>query len=167
MTNQGTGLLREAVTDVSGEFALTALPSGRYTLRIELQGFKTYTNDALELRGPDRAAELHDRSRAARGDDHGFRTFTARRNGIGRTKGIDAGKRVRTLPLSRRNITGLLTLSTGVTEASTGLAGGGNIRLNGVAEGGTAITVDGTDATANNETRGLNSYGAQNQISVM
>ena len=74
---------------------------------------------------------------------------------------------VRTLPLARRNITGLLTLSTGVTEASTGLAGGGNIRLNGVAEGGTAITVDGTDATANNETRGLNSYGAQNQISVM
>ena len=28
-----------------------------------------------------------------------------------------------------------------------------------------AITVDGTDATANNETRGINSYGAQNQIS--
>ena len=49
VTNQGTGFSREAVTDVSGEFALTALPSGRYTLRIELQGFKTYTNDALEL----------------------------------------------------------------------------------------------------------------------
>ena len=32
---------------------------------------------------------------------------------------------------------------------------GGNIRLNGVAEGGTSVTVDGTDATANNETRGL------------
>ena len=27
--------------------------------------------------------------------------------------------------------------------------------------------MDGTDATANNETRGINSYGAQNQISVM
>src|SRR5262245_32424820 len=49
VTNQGTGFSREAVTDVSGEFAFTALPSGRYTLRIELQGFKTYTNDALEL----------------------------------------------------------------------------------------------------------------------
>jgi hypothetical protein len=74
---------------------------------------------------------------------------------------------VRGLPLARRNVTSLLTLSTGVSEASTGLAGGGNIRLNGVAEGGTAITVDGTDATASNETRGINSYGAQNQISVM
>ena len=41
VTNQGTGFSREAVTDVSGEFALTALPSGRYTLRIELQGVKT------------------------------------------------------------------------------------------------------------------------------
>ena len=67
-----------------------------------------------------------------------------------------ATKEVRRLPLARRNITDLLSLTTGVTEASTGLAGGGNIRLNGVAEGGTAVTVDGTDATANNETRGIN-----------
>jgi hypothetical protein len=51
VVNQGTGLSREAVTDVSGEFAFTALPSGRYTLRIELQGFKTYVNDSLELLG--------------------------------------------------------------------------------------------------------------------
>ena len=168
VVNQGTGLSREAVTDVSGEFALTALPSGRYTLRIELQGFKTYTNDSLELLGGQTVRQ----------------TFTIEVGQLEETITVSErsplvetasaaqkesmlANEVRTLPLSRRNITGLLTLSTGVTEASTGLAGGGNIRLNGVAEGGTAITVDGTDATANNETRGLNSYGAQNQISVM
>ena len=47
--NQGTGQSREIVTDTSGEFAVTALPTGRYTLKIELQGFKTYTNDGLDL----------------------------------------------------------------------------------------------------------------------
>jgi hypothetical protein len=168
VVNQGTGLTREAVTDVSGEFALTALPSGRYTLRIALQGFKTFTNDSLELLAGQTVRQ----------------TFTIEVGQLEETITVSErsplvetasaaqkesmlADEVRTLPLSRRNITGLLTQSTGVTEAATGIAGGGNIRLNGVAEGGTAITVDGTDATANNETRGLNSYGAQNQISVM
>jgi hypothetical protein len=168
LTNQGTGLSREAVSDPSGEFAVTALPTGRYTLTIQLQGFKTYTNDGLDLGAGQTVRQ----------------TFTIEVGQLEET--ITVSERaplvetasaaqkesllaveVQGLPLSRRNITSLLTLSTGVTEASTGLAGGGNIRLNGVAEGGTAVTVDGTDATANNETRGLNSYGAQNQISVM
>src|SRR5438128_611111 len=48
-TNQGTNLSRDAVTDERGEFALPALPVGRYTLKIELPGFKTYTNQGLDL----------------------------------------------------------------------------------------------------------------------
>src|SRR2546430_6578433 len=43
-TNQGTNLSRGAVTDERGEFALPALPAGPYTVKIELPGFKTYTN---------------------------------------------------------------------------------------------------------------------------
>src|SRR5437763_13046875 len=46
-TNQGTAVTRETVTDERGEFALPALPYGRYTLKIELPGFKTYTNQGL------------------------------------------------------------------------------------------------------------------------
>src|SRR3954462_5645511 len=49
VTNQGTAFSRDVVSDGNGEFALTALPSGRYTLKIELQGFRTYSNDGLEL----------------------------------------------------------------------------------------------------------------------
>src|SRR5436853_7614254 len=49
VTNQGTNFTRDVVTDERGEFALPALPAGRYTLRIELPGFKTYTNQGLEL----------------------------------------------------------------------------------------------------------------------
>jgi hypothetical protein len=47
--NQGTGLTRAVVSDEHGEFALPALPAGRYTLKIELPGFKSYTNEGLQL----------------------------------------------------------------------------------------------------------------------
>jgi hypothetical protein len=168
LVNQGTGLTREIVSDSTGEFALTALPTGRYTLRIELSGFKTYTNEGVELVAGQTTrqtftleiGELTEVITVSESVPLIETASSAQKESILATE-------VQALPLARRNITTLLTMSTGVTEASTGIAGGGNIRLNGVAEGGTAVTVDGTDATANLETRGINSYGAQNQISVM
>src|SRR5262245_48484943 len=48
-TNQGTNLSRDALTDERGEFVMPVLPAGRYTLRIELPGFKAYTNQGLDL----------------------------------------------------------------------------------------------------------------------
>src|SRR5262249_11669839 len=48
-TNQGTGLARSVVTDERGEFALPAIPAGAYTVKIELAGFKTYTNQSVQL----------------------------------------------------------------------------------------------------------------------
>jgi hypothetical protein len=168
VVNQGTGQSREIVTDATGEFAVTALPAGRYTLKIELQGFKTYTNDGLDLAAGQTVRQTFTIEVGQLAENI---TVSERaplvETASAAQKESHLATEVQGLPLARRNITSLLTLSTGVTEASTGIAGGGNIRLNGVAEGGTAITVDGTDATANNETRGINSYGAQNQISVM
>ena len=48
-TNQGTGVPREAITDERGEFVLSALPNGSYSIRIELTGFKSYTNQGIVL----------------------------------------------------------------------------------------------------------------------
>jgi hypothetical protein len=48
-TSQATGARRDASSDATGEFALAALPTGRYTLRFELAGFKTYVNEGLDL----------------------------------------------------------------------------------------------------------------------
>src|SRR5437867_260401 len=48
-THEGTGMARTSVTDDGGEFTLTALPGGAYTLRIELSGFKTSTRRGLQL----------------------------------------------------------------------------------------------------------------------
>ena len=168
LVNQGTAFSRDVVSDSNGEFALTALPSGRYTLKIELQGFKTYSNDGLQLGAGQTVRQTFtiEIGQLAETVTVSERAPLIETASAAQKESLGAAE-VLGLPLARRNMTSLLTLTTGVTEASTGLAGGGNIRLNGVAEGGTSITVDGTDATANNETRGINSYGAQNQISVM
>src|SRR6476660_1571975 len=48
-THEGTGIAREAVTDANGEFVLSALPSGPYTVKIELTGFKILQNQGMLL----------------------------------------------------------------------------------------------------------------------
>src|SRR3954471_1995550 len=48
-THEGTGVAREAVTDANGEFVLSALPAGPYTVKIELTGFKTLENKGMLL----------------------------------------------------------------------------------------------------------------------
>ena len=41
--------VRSAVTDVSGLFRFLALPPGSYTIKAELQGFKTFVQEAIRL----------------------------------------------------------------------------------------------------------------------
>ena len=48
-THEGTGVAHESVSDANGEFVLSALPSGPYTVRIELSGFKTISQQGMQL----------------------------------------------------------------------------------------------------------------------
>src|SRR6186997_2718861 len=41
-TQTNTGLVRTTVTDASGGYLLTNLPTGPYQLEVALQGFRTY-----------------------------------------------------------------------------------------------------------------------------
>jgi len=167
-TNQGTNVSRDAVTDERGEFALPALPLGRYTLKIELTGFKTYTNQGLDLGAGQTVRQTFTLEVGQVSENITVSETAPLVQTATATQQESIGtQEVNQLPLPRRNLVGLMTLAPGVTENSTGIAGGGNIRMNGVAEGGTAITVDGTDAVSNSETRGTGTYGGQNQISVM
>lgn len=166
--NQGTGLARESVSDERGEFGIPALPAGLYVLRIELAGFKAYVNQGLQLGAGQsvrqnfvlEVGQLTENITVSESVPLVQTATVTQQESIGTQE-------VTQLPIARRNLVNLMTLAPGVTENSTGIAGGGNIRLNGVAEGGTAITIDGTDAVSNPETRGTGTYGGQNQISVM
>src|SRR5262245_31829842 len=162
-TNEGTGVARQTVTDVNGEFVLSALPAGPYTVKVELTGFKTLQQKGVELGAGQTVRQ----------------TFTLELGGLeetltvaGQTAPVETSTslqaqrhgwaQVRELPVNRRNLTNLMSLTPGVSTS-----GAGDVQMNGVAAGGTGVTVDGTEANSNPEARSLAQYGGQNQISVM
>src|SRR4029450_8160021 len=48
-TQTATGLVRTAVTDETGSYLLSNLPTGPYRLEVALQGFKTYVQTGIVL----------------------------------------------------------------------------------------------------------------------
>ncbi|MEP6917820.1 MAG: TonB-dependent receptor, partial [Acidobacteriota bacterium] len=55
--NEGTGLTRTVTTDGNGEYTIPSLPTGRYTLTSEMQGFKAVALSNIEL-GVDQRARM-------------------------------------------------------------------------------------------------------------
>src|SRR5580704_4756522 len=47
--NASTGLKRDGRTDKTGEYQLVGLPTGRYTLRVEKEGFQTEVREGIAL----------------------------------------------------------------------------------------------------------------------
>jgi hypothetical protein len=77
------------------------------------------------------------------------------------------GTEVREIPVSRRNLQNVVLLAPGVNSPDTAVGGGRAFRVNGVGDGGSAITVDGSSAQTNPENRGFGNYGGQNQIEIL
>jgi outer membrane receptor protein involved in Fe transport len=161
-THQGTGVPRETVTDARGEFVISAMPSGPYAVRISLPGFKTYTNEGIQLGSGQTVRQTFtlelgtvEETVTVAGEAPLIETATSSQ---ATTLGT---QEVRELPVNRRNISNLLSLAPGVNMDE------GDVQMSGVAGGGTGITVDGTEANSSPEERSMNQYGSQNQISVM
>ena len=163
-TNKGTNAARQAITDSEGRFLITPLQPGKYTLRVELSGFKTRRTDIalsvnqvarvdfrMEVGGLEEVVEVTGAAPLIEKTTSSLGTV------------IDA-KQVENLPLNGRNFTQLITLAPGVNrgvpsgQASGqsgqtetfryGEVGGGAVSANGVREQGNAYYYDGID---NNE----------------
>jgi outer membrane receptor protein involved in Fe transport len=169
-THRGTNQSRDTLTDERGDFALPALPSGPYVVKIELPGFKTFINQGLELGAGQtvrqafvlEVGQLAENITVAETAPLVETASAAQAESLGMAE-------VTQLPIARRNLVSMMDLTTGVSTASTGRNGssGASIRLNGVGDGGTLATIDGTDASSNPESRGIVHYGDQSQISMM
>jgi outer membrane receptor protein involved in Fe transport len=167
VTHQGTNLTRETVSDDRGEFALPALPAGPYAIRIELSGFKTYTSQGLNLSASQEVRQ----------------TYALQVGGLAETVTVvehapliqtattaqvqTIGAEVTEIPVSRRNLQNVILLGSGVSSTDNAVGGGRAFRVNGVGDGGSAITVDGSSAQTNPENRGFGNYGGQNQIEIL
>ncbi len=168
-THDGTGVAREAVTDMRGEFVVSALPSGVYTVRIELPGFKTLQNRGMQLGAGQTVRQTFTLEVGALTETV---TVAGEAPLIETAMSLQAdslgSQEVRELPVNRRDMQNLVGLTAGVVVTGTGAAGGGGgVQMNGVASGGTGITVDGTEANSNPEGRSLTQYGSGNQISIL
>lgn len=162
--HEATGVARTTTTDAAGEFGATALPVGGYTVTIELSGFKTSIVRGLELAAGQIARQTFDLQLGELAEsvtvDAAAPLITTASSAQMETLGA---MQATELPLSRRNVTGLLRLAPGVDPTG----GHRGVRMNGVGKHGAGITVDGTDANSNPEGRGISQYGGENYIDIM
>jgi hypothetical protein len=148
-TSEGTGIRHVTVTDAAGEYTLSPLPLGFYTLAFERQGFKTSVqrhlevtiqaqlkvNDTLQLGAVTQSVQV---SAAAPLLD----TQTSSMQQLVGTAPIN------NLPLNRRNATFLAQLSPGVTFAqhdTRGLQASGSFSANGMGRTENDYLLDGLD----------------------
>jgi len=162
-TNMGTGVARQSVTNMRGEFVLTALPVGRYSVKIEMPGFKPHTVEGLALNAGQTVRQVF--ALDVGGLEEAITVSASsvpliEASSASQVSVIEA-EQVRELPVPRRNIVNLLSLAPGVQDS-----GGGQFAMNGVAGGGTGVTMDGTEANADPEFRSVTHFGSQNQISI-
>lgn len=164
VTHGATGRTEIQKTDANGEVAFDFLPVGEYDIRIETPGFKRYEATGLELtagrvvRQP-LILEVGSVSETVNVEAVAPLVSTASSEQMQTFESL----KVTELPLGRRNVTNVLRLATGVDISGHTRS----IRINGVGKHGTGISVDGTDANANPEGRGMSQYQAQNYVDVM
>jgi carboxypeptidase family protein/TonB-dependent receptor-like protein len=162
MAHQGTGATTNKITDEKGEFAFTFLPPGKYTLKIELPGFKTYVSSDFELGAAQNVRRTFALDVGAVTEQVTVTSDAPLVNTVAPDQRQSySSLQITELPLANRDFTGLLTSNTGVSYSGT------NIRMNGMGGAGTRITVDGTEATAFSEGSGTQMFGNFNKIGLV
>jgi outer membrane receptor protein involved in Fe transport len=164
--HQGTNLTRETVSDARGEFALPALPVGPYAIKIELAGFKTYESRGLTLSAGQTVRQTYSLEVGNLAE-----TVTVAEAApliqTSSTAQVQAISEVTEIPVARRNLQNVVMLAPGVSSGDRAEGGGRAFRVNGVGDGGSSVNVDGSNAQAGMENRGMGNHGAHNQIEMM
>jgi len=162
--NVSTGLKRDGRTDKTGEYRLVGLPTGRYTLRVEKEGFQTEVREGIAL-SPSTAiginlslvvGKLSARVTVEAGVPSVDTTTTV--------EGMIAERSLTALPLDGRDLFNAAILIPGVaptpSSAPSLLSNGkaGQVSVNGMRPSWTNVLIDGMDV--NDPVFGYSSAGA-------
>ncbi|MSV28807.1 MAG: TonB-dependent receptor, partial [Bryobacterales bacterium] len=165
-TNEGTQAVSTATTDSKGEFTLTFLPVGSYTVSAKGANFREERRSHLDLGASQRVLLTFTLQIGSTAESitvvEGapvLNTVSAEQRENVRTE------QVRELPVARRDWTTLLNLGTGVSQGGVGNTFG--ISLNGLPSAGISVTVDGTDAAGDPEYNTLAMYQGMNFIKAV
>lgn len=162
-TNERTGAATSTTSNERGEFTLTFLPVGRYTVSIEAPGFKRQQQTGLELVAGQKTDLTFNLELGQISE-----TITVRAEApIIENASVSQSYRLSSLqytelPQSRRDFTAFLALSTGFRFTRDGM-----MQFNGLASGGNSITVDGVDGSGITETPSAAMFQNFNTIKVI
>jgi len=128
VTNTSTGIVRDAKTSGEGFYRVSTLGPGTYTVRVEKTGFRSETQQSLEL-AINAVSRVDFTITPGSVSERVEVTATAPEieTEQGRVTGEITGKQIRELPISGRNVLNLVALQPGVVGRgiSSGLYSGG------------------------------------------
>ena len=115
LTQTATSASRTVVTDDNGNYRFNALSPGLYSLKVELNGFRTALRDKIDL-PVDMSTQLDIPLEMGSLAETVQVTAEARvlNTSDASLGNVITGRQVRELPLEARNVVGLLSLQTGV-----------------------------------------------------
>ena len=169
LVNQETSSKREAEADETGHYTFANLPSGRYKVNVQTEGFESFSSDDIVV-GPDQAVVFTVKLVVTQQKQ----TVTVQEGGGGgvvetsnaEVSGTLNETEVKTLALNGRIAFQLIALVPGVSnqtgqdEGKTGIAGSAKYSVNGGRVEYNIFEVDGTDVLNNgiNAARGANTF---------
>ncbi|MFN0084930.1 MAG: carboxypeptidase regulatory-like domain-containing protein, partial [Blastocatellia bacterium] len=144
--NEATGVSFTAVTSSTGAYSFDSLPVGSYEVRVEAQGFRSFTSSANILRvgSPlvvDVAMQIGAASEVV-SVQGSYEKLTTTNASLG---DVVERKTITELPLNGRNPLALITLQPGLVQRTSAGAGSGT-HVNGSRDRAFNVTIDGIDA---------------------
>jgi hypothetical protein len=162
-TEQLTGIRHDAAANDRGDFTLSFLPVGRYSIEAEIKGFKTFSQSGIALEA---GQEVQLPVRLEVGAMSEKVTVTAEtpllQAATPEQEDRISTQQIASLPHGNRDITGLLALENGYNPGGDGL-----VQFNGLASGGLTLTVDGVDGSGSAEVSSPSMFQNFNPIKVM
>ena len=154
-SNEATGLEYSTLTGSGGEFTITFLPAGTYSLAISAEGFRSYLETGLTLASGQRHNRDYGLELGATAETVTVTSEAPLMNTVNAEQDIALNQnQVAELPMINRDITGILTLGTGASLTD----GGWTLSINGLAPRGFTMTVDAVDAVPDAEFAGMALY---------
>jgi len=145
VTSKDTATVRSTVTSDQGDYAITNLGPGAYTVQMELSGFETRTREVVL--GVGHIETVSTQLLVAGLTESINVTATAHVLDLSSAKiGVNVSpEEVQNLPVNGRNFANLMTLATGATTDGNG--GWASVRFNGKSNQQNYLNYDGVDGT--------------------
>src|SRR5262245_21546610 len=163
LTNDATAASLETISNERGEFTLSFLPPGLYTLDTSVTGFKSFHRTRIRLEScPQTRFDMQLEVGANAEQVTVTGEVSAVQDASPTLNDRLTQHQIQELPQTRRDFTQLLFLQPGIRSRDPGV-----FSFNGLAEGGSTVTVDGVDGAGDVETSTTSMYQGFNYINVL